>query len=123
MDRKEERRILEIQSPGTPSSVLDVLLDFAGKYRQAMSADTVLRSAKLGTRSLIRIARQIIASSDPTDLKYPIRRNLLAECLPITERMNLEEIFAECNIKEAGIKVGLSSIFRRVPCSVHPLIV
>jgi von Willebrand factor A domain-containing protein 8 len=120
MDRKEERKVLEIRSPDAPSSVLDVLLDFADKYRRATSADTVLRSVKLGTRSLIRLARQIVASPDPSDLKDPIRRNLLAECLPITERMVLEEIFAECNIKEAGIKVGLLSIFRGDPCSVHP---
>ncbi|KAI0049548.1 hypothetical protein FA95DRAFT_1489014 [Auriscalpium vulgare] len=105
MDHAEERSIL-LQTE-CPPPIIDTLLALAEKYRQSMSTDNILKNRKLGTRSLIRIARRVAQFSWDNDLHSLISRSLLAEFLPTTERMNLDTLLEECEI-------------RRVTAAYHP---
>ncbi|PPR05936.1 hypothetical protein CVT24_006658 [Panaeolus cyanescens] len=96
MDPKEEFDVLE--APGCPKPLIDTLLAFAEKYRQSMSADNVLKNRKLGTRSLVRIARRLAFAPDGADVYAIIQQSLLAEFLPATEKINLNTLLEDCNI-------------------------
>lgn len=96
MGQKEEFDILE--ATGCPKPIIDILLSFADKYRQSMSADNVLKNRKLGTRSLVRIARRIAFAPEGVDLYAIIHQSLLAEFLPATEKINLNTLLEDCNI-------------------------
>jgi hypothetical protein len=96
MDAAEETAILA--ATGCPQPLIDTLLVFAEKYRQSMSADNVLKNRKLGTRSLVRIARRLALYPQNTDLQAVLRRSLLAEFLPATEKMNLNTLLEDSNI-------------------------
>ncbi|KAF5384151.1 hypothetical protein D9615_003188 [Tricholomella constricta] len=96
MDHREEADIL--RATGCPPSLVETLLSFAGKYRQSMSEDNVLKNRKLGTRTLVRIARRLAMFPQDDDLNTIISRSLLAEFLPAMERMNLDTLLAEANI-------------------------
>ena len=96
MDAKEEFAILA--ATGCPRELVDTLLTFADKYRQSMSADNVLKNRKLGTRSLVRIARRLALNANEADLQAVIQRSLLAEFLPATEKMNLNTLLEDSNI-------------------------
>ncbi|KAG6857487.1 hypothetical protein H0H87_002112 [Tephrocybe sp. NHM501043] len=97
MDHAEERDILV--ATGCPTHLVDVLLLFAEKYRQSLSDDNVLKNRKLGTRSLVRIAKRLAVFSRGDDLCDIIHRSLLAEFLPAMERINLEALLEEAKIE------------------------
>lgn len=96
MDVEEEAAILK--ATGCASEHVDILLNFAGKYRQSMSADNVLKNRKLGTRSLLRIARRLAMFPHDDDLHAIICRSLLSEFLPAVEKMNLLTLLEDSNI-------------------------
>ncbi|KAF4613211.1 hypothetical protein D9613_011059 [Agrocybe pediades] len=96
MDVTEESSILA--ATGCPQAYIDTLLTFAEKYRNSMSADNVLKNRKLGTRTLVRIARRLALFPQDVDLRSIIQRSLLAEFLPATEKMNLNTLLEDSNI-------------------------
>ncbi|KAI0327509.1 hypothetical protein GY45DRAFT_1355662 [Cubamyces sp. BRFM 1775] len=98
MSQAEEAHIL-LQT-GCRASVVETLLKFADKYRSGMTSDAVQKNRKLGTRSLLRIARRVAKFPEDDDLHTLLSRALLAEFLPATETMNLQNIFEECGIKQ-----------------------
>jgi len=104
MDAKEESAILA--ATGCPQSHIDTLLVFAEKYRSSMSADNVLKNRKLGTRTLVRIARRLALYPQDVDLRSIIQRSLLAEFLPATEKMNLNTLLEDSNIFKITPPVG-----------------
>ncbi|KAF7986115.1 hypothetical protein HWV62_41553 [Athelia sp. TMB] len=98
MTASEESAVLA--ATGCPLSLISTLIPFANKYRESMSADTVQKNRKLGTRSLVRIARRVAAFPNDDDLHGLITRSLLAEFLPAVERMNLDELLEDAGIKK-----------------------
>ncbi|ETW77425.1 hypothetical protein HETIRDRAFT_156533 [Heterobasidion irregulare TC 32-1] len=97
MDHAEESAVL-LQT-GCPPHHVKTLLSFAEKYRQSIPSEDMLKNRKLGTRSLVRIARRLAGFPWDDDLHALISRVLLAEFLPTTEKMSLESLFEECEIK------------------------
>ncbi|KAL6302276.1 AAA domain-containing protein [Sparassis latifolia] len=98
MGRDEEASIL--LHTGCSPSVVTTLLTFAEKYRSSMTSDSVQKNRKLGTRSLVRIARHVAKFPGHNDLHSLFSRSVLAEFLPTTEAMNLQELFEESGIKK-----------------------
>lgn len=96
MDREEEAAILKSQR--CPLPIIEVLLNFAERYRMSISADNVAKNRKLGTRTLVRIARRISKFPRGLALHDIISRSLLVEFLPAAERMNSEVMMADCGI-------------------------
>ncbi|KAF9011991.1 AAA domain-containing protein [Cyathus striatus] len=96
MSSAEESSILlsTHRSPG----IINTLLVFANKYRQSISSENILKNRKLGTRSLVRIARRFAVGKGEQDLYRTISQALLVEFLPATERMNLKTMLEESNI-------------------------
>jgi hypothetical protein len=109
MDKKEESDILALT--GCSPTVVDVIVSFAEKYRQSISADNILKNRKLGTRSLFRIARRLSMFPQDDDLNAIINRSLLAEFLPAVERMNLETLLEESKIEKQNALVRLIAPF------------
>ena len=118
MDSKEETAVLE--QTGAPRDVIEQLVNFAARYRESMSAahapkstdsstmgigvptggsEGIQRSRKLGTRTLVRIARRIAKAPWDDDLYSMITRTLLAEFLPAAERMAIETLLDEAGIR------------------------
>ncbi|KAG5651686.1 hypothetical protein H0H81_007817 [Sphagnurus paluster] len=97
MDRCEEGDIL--RATGCPPELVETLLSFSEKYRLGMSEDNILKNRKLGTRTLVRIARRLAIFPQDNDLNVIITRSLLAEFLPAMERMNLDTLLTESNIE------------------------
>ncbi len=95
MNTEEESNIL--LTTGCPKETVDALLSFAEKYRQSISAENVLKSRKLGTRSLVRIAHKLSMFPNNFDLNSIISQSLLAEFLPTVERLNLDTLLEESN--------------------------
>jgi von Willebrand factor A domain-containing protein 8 len=83
MDVDKESEIL--LETGCSPNIIKTILSFAEKYRQSLSADTVQKSRKLGTRALVRIATQLAKFPQDDDLYTLISRSLLAEFLPAVE--------------------------------------
>lgn len=104
MHSTEELTVL--LSTGCPAPVAKQLLDFAERYRLTLSVENLQKSRKLGTRSLVRIAKRIAAFPDDSHLRHLLRETLLAEFLPITERSSLEALFTELQIPENTIEVN-----------------
>lgn len=96
MDIAEEADILT--RTGAAQKHIQTLLSFAEKYRRAMTFDGVQKNRKLGTRSLVRIARRLAAFPWDDGLRVVLERSLLAEFLPAAERLGLDVLFAECGI-------------------------
>lgn len=96
MDTEEESNIL--LATGCTKEIIDRLLDFAGKYRQSISAENVLKSRRLGTRSLVRITRKLSMFPNTFNLNSVISQSLLAEFLPTVERLNLNTLLEESNL-------------------------
>ena len=108
MDTDEETSLL--LSTGCPQSIVTSLLTFAFKYRENMFATDsvskgsvgggtgVMKHRKLGTRTLLRITSRIAAAPWDDDLYAHIRRAILADFLPPTEKMALDTIFADSRI-------------------------
>ncbi len=109
MSHAEEAHIL-LQT-GCAAPVVNTLLAFADRYRTSMTSDAVQKNRKLGTRALMRIARRVAQFPVAADDLYVLlSRAILAEFLPATEAMNLNNIFEETGIKK-----------RTQPVSVHIL--
>lgn len=114
MGADEESAIL--LSTGCPSEGVETLLNFASKYRESISADNVQKNRKLGTRSLVRIARKI-AKFKNADLHAIISNTLLASFLPLVERRNLLSMLNECNIPERNTEACIAYVFSFQLCS------
>ncbi|KLO18907.1 hypothetical protein SCHPADRAFT_935748 [Schizopora paradoxa] len=97
MDEAEEARILS--ATDCPAATIGALLKFANKYRTSVSAESVQKSRKLGTRSLVRIAKRVAAYSWDDDIYAMLCRAVLADFLPPTERMTLQEMLEEAGIR------------------------
>lgn len=108
MDQEEEAAIL--LETGCSGNLVTTLLTFAEKYRQSLSADAVMKNRKLGTRTLVRIAKRLARGDE--DLYGVISRSLLAEFLPAMERLNLENLLTEVGIgkKSTWVCCGLNLI-------------
>lgn len=106
MDRQEESLILA--RTGCPEDIVEKLRAFAEKYRQSISEDTVQKSRKLGTRSLARIARRIAKHPNDLDLRRLLNQTLLAEFLPVAERMNLNTLLEDSTFKTSELMVRAS---------------
>ncbi|KAF9495262.1 hypothetical protein BDN71DRAFT_1447943 [Pleurotus eryngii] len=94
---EEERFVL--LATGCPSEVVEQLLTFADKYRTSLSSDNVQKNRKLGTRSLVRIARRVAMFPENCDLHAIVGRSLLTEFLPAVERLNLMTLLEESGIR------------------------
>ena len=106
MDEEEETALLA--NTGCPPAINRKLISFAQKYRDSMSTDTITRNRKLGTRTLMRIARRVAKFPWDEDLHTMVSRALLAEFLPSAERLNLDTLLEECGITRKMDLVCLS---------------
>ncbi|KAI0703059.1 AAA domain-containing protein [Cytidiella melzeri] len=82
------------------ADLVDVLLQFADKYRSNMTSDLVQKNRKLGTRALIRLAKRLARFPGRVDLHALLSHAVLAEFLPAAERMSLDNIFEELKIRK-----------------------
>ncbi|OCH94642.1 hypothetical protein OBBRIDRAFT_817121 [Obba rivulosa] len=99
MSHAEESDVLE--QTGCPAHVVQVLVAFSERYRARMTADTVQKNRKLGTRALVRIARRVQRFPwEEQALHEMISRAILVEFLPRTEAMSLDEVFEETGIRK-----------------------
>jgi von Willebrand factor A domain-containing protein 8 len=98
MDAVEEATLLS--HTGASPEHIKLLLGFAEAYRRTMTSDAVQKIRKLGTRSLLRIARRLATFPWDDDLYGILGRSLLVEFLPTTEKMSLDAILEECGITE-----------------------
>jgi hypothetical protein len=101
MEHEEESMLL--LSTGCPPRVVERMLAFAERYRQTMSEDNVQKNRKLGTRSLMRIARRLAVdggedNAEGADLRAILSRSLLLEFLPGVERMNIDTLFDDAEV-------------------------
>ncbi|KAF7319254.1 hypothetical protein HMN09_00262900 [Mycena chlorophos] len=111
MEHDEERNIL--LSTGCDARVITRMLAFAERYRASMSEDNVQKNRKLGTRSLVRVARRLAVDGSAVDgegngdLRAILRRTILCEFMPAMERMNVDGM-----LDAVGIE--------RIAPAVHP---
>ncbi|GJJ14791.1 hypothetical protein Clacol_009059 [Clathrus columnatus] len=98
MDIFEEFQILS--NTGASENHIRALLKFAESYRNTMTIGTGKGNRKLGTRTLYRIAKRLAAFHWDDDLHAILTRVLLADFLPVTERLNLDNLFSECQIRQ-----------------------
>jgi von Willebrand factor A domain-containing protein 8 len=96
---------------GCAPEFVETLLNFATKYRQSLSADSVLKNRKLGTRSLVRIARRLACFPQDDDLNAILGRSLLSEFLPAVERMSLDSMLGEASIQRRTPPVSIFRFF------------
>lgn len=102
MSEVEEREIVAAQS-GCSLDRLERLFIFTKRYRE-LSSDPSLgldKSRRLGTRSLIRIAKRL-AEYPETDLRVLLERNLLVDFLPRTNRDLVRTTLSECGLHPRG---------------------
>ncbi|CAO1613724.1 unnamed protein product [Jaminaea pallidilutea] len=102
MSESEERDIIYKQS-GCPPERLERLFTFTKRYRE-LSADPALglsKSRRLGTRSLIRIAKRLAAFPE-SDVRTLIERTLLVDFLPRTNRDLVRNTLGECGLFARG---------------------
>ncbi|CAO1629064.1 unnamed protein product [Sympodiomycopsis kandeliae] len=102
MSDEEEMEIVCAQSNCSPDR-LESLFAFARRYRE-LSSDPSLgldKSGRLGTRSLIRMAKRL-AEYPQTDLRSLLERNLLVEFLPRTNRDLVRNTLSECGLYPRG---------------------
>ncbi|KDQ56692.1 hypothetical protein JAAARDRAFT_207783 [Jaapia argillacea MUCL 33604] len=97
MDRQEESEVL-LQT-GCPLPIVNNLLDFASKYRESMSIETVQKNRKLGTASLVRIAHRVAKFPGELDLHSMISRSILSDFLPVAEKMSLSVFYEDAGIR------------------------
>ena len=118
MGSEEESLVLSVT--GCSQHYIDTLLTFAEKYRNSMSGDNVLKNRKLGTRSLVRIARRLALDSGDKDIYHIIQRSLLAEFLPVAEKMSLNTLLEDSNIFKQTSRVRfLLAVFLILPELIH----
>lgn len=108
MSDDEEEHIL--LSTGSSPALVKLVLTFARKYRETISVDNVQKNRKLGTRTLVRIMKRLTVYPDDSDLHAIICRSLLADFLPTTERMSLESLLDEADIRKSADKVNYAAV-------------
>ncbi|TEB25531.1 hypothetical protein FA13DRAFT_1738248 [Coprinellus micaceus] len=96
MDAQEEGAILK--ATGCHDHIVSTLLTFAEKYRSSLSSDNIIKNRRLGTRTLVNIAKRVAASPDDVDLYDLVSRALLAEFLPAVEKINLNSLLQDSNV-------------------------
>jgi von Willebrand factor A domain-containing protein 8 len=101
MSMAEEKSLLV--AAGADQSLASVLVTFATKYRQSLEEEKTQRRRKLGTRALVRAAKYFAIST--ANLHALLCRALLTEFLPQTERMLIEGLLDDCNIKPRATPV------------------
>jgi hypothetical protein len=94
MDLSEEKALL--LSTNCPPHLVDILETFARSYRRA-NAGPSSKSRRLGTASLMRIARRLARFPDEDVFKL-VNRTLLSEFLPTTTKSELAALLAESAI-------------------------
>jgi hypothetical protein len=107
MTLEEEEAIL--LETGCPPETVKVLLAFATKYRESMSMGSAQKNRKLGTRSLVRIARRLSFFPKDDDLYSIISQSLLTEFLPVVERLNIDNLLNDAGITKGTVTVGTQS--------------
>ncbi|KAE9393793.1 hypothetical protein BT96DRAFT_958988 [Gymnopus androsaceus JB14] len=100
MSVEEERKVLLRTAPGCHVEMVEVLVRFAGRYRESMGLGLVgagvQKNRRLGTRTLIRIAKRLaLFPSDFSKIQKILSNALLVEFLPRTERMVVDGLFEE----------------------------
>ncbi|KAJ7050407.1 AAA domain-containing protein [Mycena amicta] len=114
MEHEEEREIL--LTTGCDARIVTRMLAFSERYRASMSEDSVQKSRKLGTRSLVRVARRLAVDGSVVDgdgvgdLRAILSRTLLSEFLPAMERMNIQTMLDEVGIERVAPAYHPSSI-------------
>ncbi|GAA6009045.1 hypothetical protein JCM11491_005725 [Sporobolomyces phaffii] len=103
MSMDEERELL--LSTGCLPELVERMETFATRYR-VLTSTPGNKSRRLGTRSLIRMAKRL-ASFPDEDLRGMIERTLLVQFLPITEQEQIHDLMLE---------VGLAV----PPLNIHP---
>jgi von Willebrand factor A domain-containing protein 8 len=83
-----------------PPTAIHTLLSFTDSYRKSVSADSMQKNRKLGTRTLLRIARKVALHPQDADLHTLIGQALLSEFLPAAERMNLDALLRDAAVLE-----------------------
>ncbi len=96
MNAAEEADVL-VQT-GCDRRLVEKLVDFADRYRVMISSETTSKSRPLGTRALMRIAKRLASLPWIDDLRPTLEQAVLAEFLPATERMALEDLFEDCQM-------------------------
>jgi von Willebrand factor A domain-containing protein 8 len=104
MDEAEEAAVLG--ATGCPFPIINTLLAFAERYRSSLSADNIIKNRKLGTRTLVSIARRIALFPENVDLNILVSRSLLAEFLPAVEKLNLGMLLEDSGIMKRTPPVG-----------------
>ncbi|KAJ7057255.1 AAA domain-containing protein [Mycena amicta] len=114
MEHEEEREIL--LTTGCDARIVTRMLAFSERYRASMSEDSVQKNRKLGTRSLVRVARRLAVDGSVVDgdgvgdLRAILSRTLLSEFLPAMERMNIQTMLDEVGIERVAPAYHPSSI-------------
>lgn len=90
------RAILSSANPKCPDSVIDDLLNIRSALKGSVAIDCGVQP--LSTRNLLRIVRLMNADDDNNNLRSAIRKVLLAELLPPTQRASLESVLDNCGI-------------------------
>ncbi|KAF9034673.1 hypothetical protein BDZ89DRAFT_1157933 [Hymenopellis radicata] len=98
MSNEEEEHILLSTGPHQPL--------------ETISVDNVQKNRKLGTRTLVRIMKRLAIYPDDSNLHAIIYRSLLADFLPTTERMSLESLLNEADIRKSADKIHPNALVR-----------
>ncbi|GAA5899817.1 uncharacterized protein JCM6883_005995 [Sporobolomyces salmoneus] len=101
MSIDEERHLL-LQT-GCPRSLVDLMETFATKYR-ILTSIPGNKSRRLGTGSLIRIAKRL-ALHPEEDLRGMLERTLLVAFLPVIEQEQVRELMTECGVTNSPVQV------------------
>lgn len=104
MPLAEERALL--LAVGCPASLVDHLELFAQRYR-TLTVAMGSKSRRLGTASLVRIAKRLARFPDE-NLRTLLERALLVDFLPNTERTALADLFDEVQMKAEPTAVRYS---------------
>ncbi|KAJ7216377.1 AAA domain-containing protein [Mycena pura] len=100
MERAEEHVIL--LATGCAAQGVEAMLAFAERYRARVSDDGGQKRRRLGTRALVRAARQMAVDQDAEgtggDPRALLSRALLCEFLSAAERMDVDVLFDEAGL-------------------------
>jgi hypothetical protein len=110
MSIDEERELL--LSTGCLLELVDLMETFATKYR-ILTSTPGNKARRLGTRSLVRIAKRL-ASYPKENLRNMLERTLLVQFLPITEQEQIHDLMLEVGLPVEPLNVS-SVLFRSSP--------
>lgn len=101
MNLAEERSLLV--ATGCPTHLVDLMETFAIQYR-AITSNVGSKARKLGTKSLLRMAKRL-ARFPHEDLRTMLERALLVQFLPITEKDQIEDLMVQVGLQVAPLRV------------------